>query len=310
MSTAIPMSTDWGAQTTRIQEMIAKGAGELATALTPIGSSLLEWGLVFAIIWLGIRVALDRTGGGPDEVISDFIKLVLAWGLGKAIISEYSTWFSALLEGMAFILKAIGIDDSNIIGIISYQYLGPAGDIWQAALEAEFSISDIHNWIIMFFASAVFTVIGFFSGIMAAILLIVGMGLMGVILALAPLAAPFVIVPHLRKVFWHWLDAVLFVSLLKITIGVSAMLINKAVSAMASEVVKTTTETTYWGGTTSSLSLDYPAMIGLLLAMAASLTLLRQAFPIAAMISGAGGGIGPGTGGGGVIRTVKQLATK
>ncbi|MBU0499517.1 MAG: type IV secretion system protein [Gammaproteobacteria bacterium] len=308
MSSSIPMSTEWGAQTTQIQQAIATGAEGLAASLSPIGDSLLEWGLAFAIVWMGIKIALDRSPEGMEGIIADLLKLILAWGFGKAIISEYSTWSSALLESVAAILKAIGIDETNIIGVISYQYLGPAGDIWQAALQADFSISAIHHWIAMFFASAVFAIIGFFSGIMAAILLIVGMGLMGVVLAMAPLAAPFVLIPHLRKVFWHWLDSIVYVSILKIVIGISAMLITKAVSMMASEVVVTTTETDFWGSPTVSLSLDYPAMIGLLLAMAASLTLLRQSFPIAAMISGAGGGIGPGTGVGGTIRTVKQLA--
>ncbi len=105
-----------------VSDMEAEFTGQLAnlyklalsssTSTVAMGDGLMGYFLGILIVWKGIEFALvDRDKG---EVMFEFIKIIILWGMVKWILTSYPWWIESLYSGFKVIQSTIAVNFGQV----------------------------------------------------------------------------------------------------------------------------------------------------------------------------------------------------
>lgn len=274
-------------------------AGKLAV---PSRSLLLSFATIM-LVWTGIRMAMEKNQH-DQAIIGDALKLLLQIGIGLAILQNHRDLLITLQASVNYLCTLIGANPDTMLTTFYNKFLGDPFEAMSRSIPSIWpSTGSDPNVSPGFFGilkdlftnpAAVSTNllrsigvailafmmigIGVIAGLIGTMVVVVANSLFGIVGALGMICIPFMLLPKLDKIFWSWLDGMVYTLACKLTVaGIIAV----------TGGLQTVNTTAYAGKDANGyLVINWEVILNTLTLAIGMLVLLQATFTVAGILAG------------------------
>lgn len=238
---------------------LSRAADALAANLIPAADNLLNGLAAIMLVIIGLRMMLEKNQH-DQAIIGDALKLLLLLGVAKALLSNHSYLMGLLNQSADYLCRQMGIDPDNIYSsmfkMIFYDPMkamfdsmpdiwpsgSPESDGWWDTIVNGVTKLDIaaQNLISWAMTMLVWFVMGWTTmaiAVAALVMITFPEILLSFVASIGVICIPFLIVPKLDKIFWSWLEGLVYAFMCKLTVVGSTSLIAALFTANVGEMV-------------------------------------------------------------------------
>lgn len=297
---AAPTGTDQLAtKIAGLPEVMIGAAKAISTSLIPLADSLLLAFATIMIVWLGIRMMIEKNQN-EQIIIGEALKLLLLLGLARAILVNHAFLLDLLQQSANFISTTIGVNPNSVLSsMFNLLVVKPFQALWNgmpnilpyssedSLLMKAITLIGLNvaglTWNLILYLVVV--ALGLFVGWLglaigfSVVLSITLAEILYVLLAcVGVICIPFLLVPKLDKIFWSWVDGMLYAISIKLVIAGCVKLISAFytanIPAIASKVH-------------GIIVIDLFAIFQIIMYATVALALTKISYSIAGVLAGA-----------------------
>ncbi|MCG7871012.1 MAG: type IV secretion system protein [Candidatus Thiodiazotropha lotti] len=257
----------------------------LVPELVPMSENLAFGFATIILTWIGIRIMMERDAQ-DQTLMGDVLKLFLTLGIVLGILQNYSELFRLLNDSANYIciqLGAPGGDPTDVIAQAWNIFVKLPSEMVEDIANSD--PDGIWGWVkerldVPTAASIYAGILGLFGTLAAAAAVTYvafAVTLFAMIAIMGPICLPFLMLPKLDKIFWSWLDAMLYALVVKIFIFAVLAVMGKVFPTSLPSLIRHTPD-----GDVFDLKVLGAAVAALFFALA----VIRSSFTVAGLVIG------------------------
>lgn len=215
-------------------------AGKLAG---PAERLLLSFAAIM-LVWTGIRMMIEKNQH-DQAIIGDALKLLLQIGIGLAILRNHRELLITLQASVNYLCTEIGANPDTMLTTFYNKFLGDPfaamsksiPSIWPSTgsdpsirpgflgmLKDIFTnpaavSTNLFRSIGVALLAFMMIGIGLIAGLIGTMVVVVANSLFGILGALGMICVPFILLPKMDKIFWSWVDGMVYTLACKLTVA-------------------------------------------------------------------------------------------